>query len=110
MVLGVLTLAPLDEDGSAYATFAVALLVLLPLVFAGGFEWDDERARWIRPALWTAACVCLAGAVVPVPAPFERVTNHHAVALALFAVSAAASARLPGRQAPLRDWLASVTG
>jgi hypothetical protein len=54
--------------------------------------------------------ICLLAAVVPGPAPLDRLTDHHTIVLALFALSAGAAARLPGRQAPLREWLASVGG
>jgi UDP-glucose 4-epimerase len=108
LVLGILTLAPVGSDLSSFGTFSAALVVLLPLVLAGGFEWDQGRARWLRPALWSVACACLAAVVVPWPEMMDRVTDGHATVLALFAVSAATAARLPGREPPLRAWLASV--
>jgi UDP-glucose 4-epimerase len=108
LVLGILTLAPVDQGLSSYGTFAGILLVLLPLVLAGGFEWDQRRARWLRPALWSVACACLVAILLPWPELMDSVTDGHATVLALCAVSAATAARLPGREPPLRAWLASV--
>jgi len=79
-------------------------------MLAGAFRWEDGWARRLRPALWTAAVICLIAAVSPYPPLLDRLAEHHTVVLALFAVSAGAAARLPGRQAPLREWLASVGG
>jgi hypothetical protein len=52
--------------------------------------------------------VCLILALVPSAPLVDRVADGHAVVLALFALSAAAAARFPGRQAPLRAWLAAA--
>jgi UDP-glucose 4-epimerase len=108
LVLGVLTLAPFDEDRSTYGTFAATLIVLVPLVLAGGFEWDDGWAPRLRAALWAAAVVCLLAAVVPWPGLVDRLAQHHTIVLALFAASAATAAQLPARPASLREWLASA--
>jgi UDP-glucose 4-epimerase len=108
MIFGVLALAPFDEDLSSYGTFAATLIVLVPLMLAAGFQWEDGWASRLRPVLWTAAIVCLFAAVSPWPGVIDRLADHHAIVLALFAVSAATAARLPARQAPLREWLASV--
>jgi UDP-glucose 4-epimerase len=110
LLLGIVTLAPVEENLGVYDTFTSALIVLLPLVLAGGFEWDVARSRWLRPALWSAACVCLLGAVVPWPDPIHDLTSHHTAVLALVAISAAMAARLPGGRPPLQTWLASVGG
>jgi UDP-glucose 4-epimerase len=110
MVLGVFALAPFDEELSSYGTFAAALIVLAPLMLAAGFRWEDAWVGRVRAALWTAAIVCLYAAVAPWPHFVDRLADHHAIVLALFAVSAAAAARMPARQAPLREWIASVSG
>jgi UDP-glucose 4-epimerase len=108
LVLGVLTLAPFDDDRSTYGTFVATLIMLVPLVLAGAFEWDDDWARRLRAVLWAAAVVCLLAAVVPWPGLVDRLAAHHTIMLALFAASAAAAAQLPARAAPLREWLASA--
>ena len=108
LVLGVLTLAPFDDDRSAYGTFVATLIMLVPLVLAGAFEWDDEWAGRLRAALWAAAVICLLAAVLPWPGLVDRLAAHHTIVLALFAASAATAAQLPARAAPLRTWLASA--
>jgi UDP-glucose 4-epimerase len=108
MVLGVLALAPFDETVETYDIFLGSLIVLAPVMLAGGFRWEDAWARRLRPGLWAAAVVSLLAALLPWPGVLDRLTDHHTIVLALFAVSAAAAARLPGREAPLREWLASV--
>lgn len=110
LMLGVLTLAPFDEERSTYGTFVAALIVLVPLVLAGAFEWEEDWARRLRAALWAAAVVCLLAAVAPWPALVDRLAAHHTIMLALFAASAATAAQLPARAAPLREWLASAGG
>jgi UDP-glucose 4-epimerase len=108
MVLGVVALAPFDENVDSYDMFIGSLIVLAPVMLAGGFRWEDAWARRLRPGLWGAAVVCLLAALLPWPGVLDRLTDHHTIVLALFAVSAAAAARLPEREAPLREWLASV--
>jgi UDP-glucose 4-epimerase len=108
VIFGVLALAPFDEDLSTYGTFAATLIVLVPLMLAAGFRWEEGWATRLRPALWTAAVACLFAAVSPWPGLVDRLADHHVIVLALFAVSAATAARMPARQAPLREWLASV--
>jgi UDP-glucose 4-epimerase len=110
MILGVLVLAPFDGDISVYGTFVATLIVLAPLMLAGGFRWEEGWATRLRLVLWTAAVICLLAAIAPWPPLLDRLTDHHAIVLALFALSAATAARLPARQAPLREWLASVGG
>lgn len=109
LVLGVLALAPLDDAATTYGTFAATLFVLVPLVLAGAFEWEQEWARRLRPALWAAAIACLFAALSPWPHFVDRLADDHKIALALFAVSAAAAAQLPDRRVRVRDWLASVS-
>jgi hypothetical protein len=108
LILGVLSLAPMSDNLDTVDIFTATLLVLLPLVLACGFEWEGARARRLRTALWTAACTCLLLALVPSAPLVDRVADGHAIVLALFAVSAAAAAQFPGRQAPLRAWLAAA--
>jgi UDP-glucose 4-epimerase len=107
-ILGVIGLAPLDEDTSTYGWFAGTLIVLVPLVLTGAFEWEEPWARRLGTVLWTAAIVALFAALSPWPSPVDRLADHHAIVLALFAVTAATAARLPARSAPLRQWLASA--
>jgi UDP-glucose 4-epimerase len=108
LILGVITLAPVNDSFDTFDVFSATLLVLMPLVLACGFEWEGGRARRLRATLWTAACACLILALVPSAPLVDRVADGHAVVLALFALSAAAAARFPGRQAPLRAWLAAA--
>jgi UDP-glucose 4-epimerase len=108
LILGVITLAPWDGGPETYDTFLASLIVLAPLMLAGAFQWEESWARRLRPVLWTSAIVSLVSAIAPWPPLLDRLAEHHAVVLCLFALSAATAARLPGRQAPLREWLASV--
>ncbi|MEA2291766.1 MAG: UDP-glucose 4-epimerase [Solirubrobacteraceae bacterium] len=108
LIIGVITLAPVGDNFDTFDVFSATLLVLLPLVLAGGFVWEEARARRLRATLWTAALVCLAMAIVPSAPVVDRVADGHAIVLALFALSAAAAAQFPGRQAPLRAWLAAA--
>jgi UDP-glucose 4-epimerase len=110
MILGVLALAPIDENLDTYDIFLASLIVLAPLMMAAAFRWEDSWALRLRAALWTAAVICLFAALSPWPPLVDRLADHHTIVLALFAVSAGAAARLPGRDAPLREWLASVGG
>jgi UDP-glucose 4-epimerase len=109
MVLGVLTLAPLDQNIDQWDTFTVTLLLVLPLVLAGGFAWEHGLQRGLRAALWTAAGASIAVAVLPWPRMLDRLGHGHAVLLLLFALAAGLAARLPGRHAPLRQWLGAVS-
>lgn len=105
MILGVASLTPADADMDTYDTFLGTLILLLPLVLAGGFPWDDAGARLLRIALWTGVVACLALAILPWPPLFERFGHGHAVVLALVAVSAGIASRLVGRRPPLPAWL-----
>lgn len=55
MVLGLASLLPFDEDVDAYNTLAATLVLLLPLVLAGGFAWDAEAMMWVRCVCWAMA-------------------------------------------------------
>ncbi len=108
MVLGVLTLAPMDSDLDRYDTFGAILVMLVPLVLAGGFAWDARHGRGLRAALWTASAACLAVAALPWPAAVDRFGHGHAIVLLLFALAAALAGLVPARQAPLREWLGAA--
>jgi UDP-glucose 4-epimerase len=108
MVLGVLTLAPVDSDFDRYDTFTTLLVMLTPLVLAGGFAWDRGHARGLRAALWTASAACLAVAVLPWPHVIDHLGQGHAIVLLLFALAAALAGLVPARHAPLREWIAGV--
>jgi UDP-glucose 4-epimerase len=107
MLVGVLTLLPVDGDMDRYDVFWALLLLLVPVVLAGGFEWDEGRARGLRVALSAAAATAFVVAVLPWPPLIDRIGDGHALALLLFAAAGSAASLLPGRQAPLRGLLAS---
>jgi UDP-glucose 4-epimerase len=108
LILGVFALAPFDEVASSYGTFVTTLILLIPLVLTGLFEWDESWTRVLQATLWVMAIACLLAAVSPWPPAIDRLAEHHAIALALFAASAATAAQLPARPATLRHWLASA--
>jgi UDP-glucose 4-epimerase len=108
MLVGVLMLLPVDGDMDRYDTFTAVFLLLVPLVLAGGFEWDAGRARGLRVALSAAAALAFGVAVLPWPHFVDHLGRGHAVALLLFAAVGAAAAQLPGRQAPLRSLLSAA--
>ena len=105
MLIGLLTLAPLHDPIDQYDAFGAALVLLAPLVLAAGFEWDAERARWLRGALWVLGGACVAVILVPWPALVDRVGDAHRLVLALFAASALLAAQLPGLAPRLRQSL-----
>ena len=105
MVLGVASLTPADADMDTYGLFLGALILLLPLVLAGGFPWDDVTARALRAALWATAVVCLALAIFPWPSLVSHFGHGHAVLLALLAVATSAATRLVARRPVLPAWL-----
>jgi hypothetical protein len=104
MELGVVSLAPVEQGGAHYGIFMDALLLMLPLVLAGGFCWDEPAAGPLRAALWTAAVACLLVGVVPWPSVIDRLSDGHQAILVLLAVSNAMSARLVGRPPVLPAW------
>jgi hypothetical protein len=105
MLIGLLTLAPLHEPIDQYDAFGAALVLLAPLVLAAGFEWDAERARWLRAALWMLGGACLGVSLAPWPAPVDRLGDAHHLVLGLFAASAFLAAQLPGLAPRLRQSL-----
>ena len=105
MLIGLLTLVPLHDPVDPYDAFAAALVLLAPLVLAAGFDWERERARWLRAALWMLGGTCVAVLLLPWPAPLDRVGDAHHLVLGLFAASALLAAQLPGLAPRLRQSL-----
>jgi UDP-glucose 4-epimerase len=57
MVIGLASLVPIDRDMDVYDTLTATLIMLLPLLLAGGFAWPPEARRGVRAICWTiAAC------------------------------------------------------
>lgn len=102
MVIGLAELAAVDPDMERFDVFGVVLLVLLPLVMAGGFDWDETRARWLRTSLLSAAAACVALALLPWPSFLGRLGHGHPVLLLVLAVTAAIAAQLPGSRPLMR--------
>jgi UDP-glucose 4-epimerase len=105
LILGVTTLAPVTSSMDTYDTFLGALLLMLPLVLAGGFEWDSLMGRQIRTALWTTSGAFLALALLPWPDEVSRLRHGHAAFLVLFALAAGVAARLTTARPALPAWL-----
>jgi UDP-glucose 4-epimerase len=105
VIIGLATLAPIDSDMNTYNTFVGALLLMLPLMLAGGFEWDALAGRQIRGGLSAAAGACLVLALVPWPPALEHLRHGHATFLVLFALAAGVAARLTTVRRALPAWL-----
>jgi UDP-glucose 4-epimerase len=105
MILGVASLTPVQEGIDADGVFGSALILLLPVVLAGGFRWDDAGARSLRVGLWTGAIGCLALALLPWPPLISHFGHGHAILLTLLATAAAASTRLVDQRPLLPAWL-----
>ena len=105
VIIGLATLAPIDSDMNIYNTFVGALLLMLPLVLAGGFEWDSLAGRQIRAGLWAASGACLILALVPWPPGLAHVRHGHATFLVLFALAAGVAAPLTTVRRTLPAWL-----
>jgi UDP-glucose 4-epimerase len=105
MIIGVTALASVDSDMDRIDVFAAVLIVLLPLLLAGGFEWDEVHARWLRTSLWTGAWACGALALLPWP---SFLGHSHPVMLLVLAVVGGIAAQLPGSRPPLRIRLAAT--
>jgi hypothetical protein len=105
MLLGVASLTPADADMDSDNVFASTLILLVPLLLAGGFPWDDASAKHLRATLWGGAVGCLVLAIVPLPSLIAQFGHGHAVLLALLAVSAGAATRLVGSRSVLMSWL-----
>ena len=107
MILGIVSLAPMDQAGR-YNTFLDALLLMLPLVLAGGFAWEPAAAGPLRMALWIGAFACLMLGVAPWLRPVDLISDGHQVILVLLAVSTATAANLVGRRPLLQHWLGAL--
>jgi|tagenome__1003787_1003787.scaffolds.fasta_scaffold20956855_2 UDP-glucose 4-epimerase len=107
LILGIVSLAPVDQAGR-YNTFLDALLLMLPLVLAGGFAWEPPAAGPLRTALWIGAFACLGLGVAPWPGPVDLISDGHQVILVLLAVSTATAAGLVGRRPVHEQWLSAL--
>jgi UDP-glucose 4-epimerase len=105
VIIGVATLAPIDSDMDAYDTFTGALLLMLPLVLAGGFEWEEHGGPQMRTALAAAAAGSLALALLPWPPELRHLRHGHETLLVLFALSTGLAARLTSLKRALPAWL-----
>src|SRR3954452_11901450 len=103
MVIGLVVLTPV-EPVDRYDIFFDCLVLLAPLVLAGGFTWEEPNARRLRRALWAAAGAWLAVAIVPWPSAVD-VGRGHSLLLLLFALTAAGAAQLVHSRPPLPAWL-----
>jgi UDP-glucose 4-epimerase len=102
MVVGLASLTPVDQEMDTYDVFTGLLLYLVPLVLAGGFAWDEVRARWLRGAMWTLVAASLAVVAVPWPPLVGHLGHDHPVMALLLALTAGIASQLPGSRAPLR--------
>jgi UDP-glucose 4-epimerase len=105
VIIGVATLAPIDSDMDAYDTFASALLLMLPVVLAGGFEWAEHGGREMRTVLAAIAAGSLALALLPWPPELRHLRHGHETLLVLFALSTGLAARLTTLKRALPAWL-----
>jgi hypothetical protein len=105
MIIGLATLAPIGSDMDAYDTFAGALVLLLPLVLAGGFDWQEHGGREIRSFLAAAAAAALAVALLPWPHELGHLRHGHETLLVLLALSTGLAARLTTLRRALPAWL-----
>jgi UDP-glucose 4-epimerase len=110
MMLGLASLLPLGDSVNSYDTFATSLLILLPIVLALGFEWDEEGRRGLRIACRLTLVAALASLVLPWPGVIDRLGDGHPVFLALLALSAAGAAVTTGSAPRLRTLLAAAQG
>jgi UDP-glucose 4-epimerase len=106
MILGFAALAPVDDDLDRYDTFGVALVLLLPIVLAGGFSWDEPMGRALRTTLLIATGACLALVLLPWP----HVGHGHAPILVPLALATALAAGLTARRVTLPQWLGAPGG
>jgi hypothetical protein len=105
MLIGLATLMPMDGDFARYSTFVDALVLMLPLVLAGGFHWEDPAGGHLRTALWVTAGACLVVALAPWPDPLHDLRHGHAGLLVLFALAAGVAVRLTTIRPALTEWL-----
>jgi UDP-glucose 4-epimerase len=104
VILGLLALTPVNPT-DRYDTFLAALLLMLPLVLAAGFAWDDRTAGPLRAALWAVSFGLLFAAFVSWPPMLDKIADAHKVILVLLAVSTATAAQLIDRRSALLQWL-----
>jgi UDP-glucose 4-epimerase len=107
LVLGLAALVPIDSDMDTHDTFAGMLLLLAPLVLAGGFRWDVRSAGWMRAACWTEVAAALLALGVPWPPAVARLADAHPVFLVLLALSAGIAALSLGSAPWLNAWAAA---
>jgi UDP-glucose 4-epimerase len=105
--IGVATLAPFDPDMDPWDTFVGLLILLLPLLLAGGFHWDATRQRWLQTMFWALAVGTVAVLVVPWPPLVAHLSHGHHVFLALVTVSAATAAKVTGARPAVLPRLAA---
>ncbi len=105
MLIGLVTLMPMDSNFERYDTFADALVLMLPLVLAGGFHWEGAPGTRLRTGLWVAAGACLVLALSPWPDPLLDIRHGHAALLVLLALAAGVAARLTTLRLALPAWL-----
>jgi UDP-glucose 4-epimerase len=87
MVIGLASLVPIDRDMDVYDTLTATLIMLLPLLLAGGFAWPPEARRSVRAICWTiGAC--------------DLVLVHLHPVFAITAAAVAVSAGLVVRERP----------
>ena len=102
MIIGLTALAPVDQDMDRIDVFAALLMVLVPIVLAGGFSWDEAGARRLRTVLWAGAAGCFSLAVLPWPSFVGRFGHGNTVLLLVLAVTAGIAAQLPGSRRALQ--------
>jgi UDP-glucose 4-epimerase len=107
MMLGLASLMPLRSSIETGDTFVASLLILLPIVLALGFEWDDEGRRRLRVVCRLGVAAAVVPLVVPWPGVIDRLGDAHPVFLAMLALSAASAAACTGSVPRLRTLLAA---
>jgi UDP-glucose 4-epimerase len=108
MMLGLASLLPLGDSVDSYDTFATSLLILLPVVLALGFEWDEEGRRGLRIACRLTVVAALASLLLPWPGVIDRLGDGHPIFLGLLALSAAVAAVSTASAPRLRTLLAAT--
>jgi hypothetical protein len=78
---------------------------MLPLVLAGGFEWEEHGGREMRTVLAAMAAGSLALALLPWPPELRHLRHGHETLLVLFALSTGFAARLTTLKRALPAWL-----
>jgi UDP-glucose 4-epimerase len=108
LLLGLAGLVPVDGDMDRDAVFAGILMLLLPVMLVGGFEWSAERRGRVRTACLTLAAAEMVLIVLPWPGPVHRLVDGHPLFLALNAVSALLAAHATRAGPRLRSLWASA--